>query len=59
MFHKLVLFFLFSYEIYTDSESYKLQTDEQFIILMDINLIKDTADVLYSAYCKWWNAVYK
>ncbi len=29
-----------------------LETDEQFKILMGDNLVKDIADVLYSAYCK-------
>ncbi len=36
-----------------------LETDEQFRILMDDNLVKDTADVLYSAYGKRHNALYK
>ncbi len=36
-----------------------LQTDEQFGILMDDNLVKDTEDVLYSAYCKQHKALYK
>ncbi len=36
-----------------------LETDEQFRILMDDNLVKDTADILYSAYCKGHNALYK
>ncbi len=36
-----------------------LETDEQFRILMDDDLVKDTADFLYSAYCKWCNALYK
>ncbi len=34
-----------------------LQTDEQFRILMDDDLTKDTADFLYSAYCKWHNVL--
>ncbi len=29
-----------------------LEIDEQFRILMDDNLVKDTVDLLYSAYCK-------
>ncbi len=36
-----------------------LETDEQFGILMDDNLVKDTADFLYSAYHKQCNALYK
>ncbi len=36
-----------------------LETDEQFRILMYDNLVKDTADFLYSAYCKRHNALYK
>ncbi len=36
-----------------------LQTDEQFRILMDDDLVKDTAYFLYSAYCKWCNVLYK
>ncbi len=36
-----------------------LETDEQFRILMDDDLVKDTADIWYSAYCKQCNALYK
>ncbi len=36
-----------------------LETDDQFRILMDDNLVKDTAHVLYSAYCRRCNALYK
>ncbi len=36
-----------------------IQTEEQFRILMDDDLVKDTADILYSAYCKLCNALYK
>ncbi len=36
-----------------------LETDEQFRILMDDNLVKDSADLLYSAFCKQGNALYK
>ncbi len=33
-----------------------LQTDKQFTILMDDDLGKDPANILYSAYCKWCTA---
>ncbi len=36
-----------------------LQNDEQFRILMDDDLIKDIADVLYSAYFKQCTTLYK
>ncbi len=36
-----------------------LESDQQFRILMDDNLVKDTADFLYSAYRKRCNALYK
>ncbi len=36
-----------------------LGTDEQFRILMDDNLVKETADFSYSAYCKQYNTLYK
>ncbi len=34
-----------------------LETDEQFRILMDDDMVKDTADILYSAYRKRRNAL--
>ncbi len=36
-----------------------LEIDEEFNILMDDNLVKDTANILYSAYWKQRNALYK
>ncbi len=38
---------------------FQLETDEQFRILMNDNLVKNTADVLHYAYCKWRNELYK
>ncbi len=45
--------------IYFHNNFLHLETYEQFRILMDDNLVKDTANVLYFAYCKWCNALYK
>ncbi len=36
-----------------------LENDEQFRILMDDDIVKDTADILYSVYCSRRNALYK